>query len=117
MDKKNILVIVILGAIGLCGCNPNQPLNKFKEKYSAELEKCIGARGSINYNYFMPSTARYGEEYRNIGIIEVTMKKKEKNLKVQYEYNKTTKIFSEMPSYVEIDGEPSSIFLYGLFCM
>ena len=52
-----------------------------------------------------------------MGVIEVKMKKKGKTLLVQYQYNKTSKIFSEMPSYVEVDGEPSSIFDYGLFCM
>ena len=50
-----------------------------------------------------------------MGVIEVKMKKKGKTLLVQYQYNKTSKIFSEMPSYVEVDGEPSSIFAYGLF--
>ena len=110
---KKILVIVILGAIGFWVYNSNQPLNKFKEKYSAELEKCIGVQGYINYKYFLASEGKY----QNMGVIEVMMKKKGKTLRVQYLYNTKTKIYSEMPSYVEIDGESSSIFDYGLFCM
>ena len=117
MNTKVILFLAI-GAVGLFVLYSNQPLNKFKEKHSAAFEQCVGVKGTVDYQQFTSS------KDSNIEVIEVTMEKKGDKyspFKIQYLYNKTTKILSDAPSAYAKKGEWVSKFegmlSLGTFCM
>lgn len=117
MNQKVILFLAI-GAVGLFVLYSNQPLVKFKEKFSAGLEQCVGVIGTVDYQQFTSS------KDSNIEVIEVTLEKKGKEyspFKLQYQYNKSTKILSDAPSAYAKKGEWVSKFdgmvSLGIFCM
>ena len=110
MDQKVIKVIlfIVSGAVGLIilssivNDNGDNPLNKLKAKYSATFEQCVGVIGTVNYEFFTHP------KDKNISVIDVTMEKKGYKyspFKLQYLYNKSTKILSEAPSAYAIEGE------------
>ena len=117
MNTKVILFLAI-GAVGLFVLYSNQPLNKLKAKYSAGFEQCVGVIGTVDYQQFTSS------KDSNIEVIEVTMEKKGREyspFKLQYQYNKSTKILSDDPSAFSINGKWVSKFegmlSMGVFCM
>ena len=109
---KKLLYIILIGFL-LTACE--SPLSEFKKESAGDFEQCVGVIGSIDYKYFTSS------EDSNIGVIQITMNKNEDTLLLQYLYNKTTKIRSNMPSAIEFNGEAQSLILGGLklatFCM
>ena len=109
---KKILFIILINFV-LTACD--SPLDEFKKENAGEFEQCVGVVGYVDYKHFTSS------KDSNIGVIQVTMKKNEDTLLLQYLYNKTTKIRSNTPSAIEFNGEAQSLMLGSLklvtFCM
>jgi hypothetical protein len=97
-----------------CLSEEDRALSHFKKSTKGEFDQCVGATGSIDYQIFIPSGDKYPPQVR---VIELNMLKNNKKAKVQYLINIDTRVFDQMPTYVEIDGEAKSVFSLGLFCM
>lgn len=69
------------------------------------INQLAGVEGTVKWKSFRPQKSRYL-------IVEATLKKRNRNARIQYKYNPNTEVV-EMGS-IEIDGKPKSLLLGSL---
>ena len=114
--KKNIVAIILLLFIYSCSSQDNTALTKFKEGNESDINACIGATGTASWKIFDPAGDEF-DEFPDLRVIEVTMKKLNKEVKeitIQYKINSKTLAYDPMPSAIVVDGEPKSLLLGGM---